>query len=297
MNELTDIPVLTEMRRSLVAGIRRSARPAAPRPAARRIALAAATAATAAGVVAAALAVSLSWMAVGPSAPRPAAAFTVRVEHDGRIHVRMHQGFDQASRLADELRSAGVDVRVLPRSADPVLVGMVEFPSHQLDEVGVELGTREFWIDPDRFDGQIEMLVYVAAEPGEVWQQAPSVFHPDEPLGGLPCALDGPLTTDELQRRARSVGIDRFSWTILQAPDANGSMFGYPAHVGETDPAPVGQVLEAHRLGPDRLEVSVMPPEVVAEVGPTPTPTMSLNLDQAPEPACTADLRDRWTGE
>jgi hypothetical protein len=293
MNDHTEIPVLGALRDELVDGVRRSAERRSPNVRVRRVA----AVGMAGAAVAASVSLVLAFGPTGTSGPPPAAAFSLQVEEDGRIHVTMHQDFDQADRLADELRAAGVDVRVLPHPAHPVLVGTVEFPSHQLDDdgaVGVEEGDREFWIDPRRFDGEIEMLVYVEPEPGEDWEQSLSVFHPDEPLGGLPCVLDGPLTTEELQARARSVGIDDFRWITWDSNPALGSASGDRAETSGTEPAPAGEVWEAHRVGPDHLQVGVLPPEVVAESGPTAPPSMNLNVGEAPEPECTPELRARW---
>jgi hypothetical protein len=297
-DDRTEIPVLLALREELVDGVRRSGERAFPatraRARTRRVAVVGA-----AGLAVAAVFLVLALGPIGTSSgPRPAAAFSLEVADDGRVHVTMHQDFDDADRLADELRDEGVDVRVLPHPAHPMLQGTVEFPSHQLDDdgaVGVEEGDREFWIDPRRFDGEIEMLVYVAPEPGEDWQQAPSAFHPDEPLGGLPCILDGrPMTTEELQARARSVGIDRFTWVAFDVPDETGGSTGLPVPIGESDPAPPGEVSHAQRVGPDRLWVSINPPDVVAQLGPTPTPGMNLNVGESPEPECTPELRARW---
>lgn len=302
MNDRNEIPVLLALREELVDGVRRSGQRSAATTRTRRVVASRPRrlAVAGAGGLAVAAAVSLV-LALGPtgtsSGPGPAAAFALEVTDDGRIHVTMHQDFDDADRLAAELRDAGVDVRVLPHPAHPMLVGTVEFPSHQLDDgaVGVEEGDREFWIDPRRFDGEIEMLVYVPPESGGDWQQAPSAFHPDEPLGGLPCILDGgPLTTAELQARARSVGIDRFRWISFGAPDETGSSTGGPVPIGETDTAPPGEVLSAERVGPDRLRVMINPPDVVAQLGPTPAPGMNLNVGESPEPECTPELRARW---
>jgi hypothetical protein len=135
----------------------------------------------------------------------------------GRIHVKVAPDFDQATRLQRAPRDAGIKVKVIPITAHPQLVGTIEFPAHQLDPRGVERAKGEFWIDPAQFTGTVEVLIYVAPEPGEAWQQAPSVFHPDQPLGGLPCARPGPMDTATLEHFARQVAITQFRWLVTAA--------------------------------------------------------------------------------
>ena len=136
-NRDTDIPVLAAIRQELVDGIARSARPARRRwhPVAGHDLLRWVLAVL--GVVLVALSV-----AFGPSllAPRGSgsSAFAVSVLPDGRIHVKVAPDFDQAALLQRELRDAGVKVEVIRITAHPQLVGMIEFPSHQLDPRGVE---------------------------------------------------------------------------------------------------------------------------------------------------------------
>jgi hypothetical protein len=216
----SDIPVLAGIRRELVDGIARAARPRQPRSrllAGRglpRWALATL------GVALVALAVSVGLNLRAPREPTPS-AFAMSVLPNGRIHVKVAADFDQATRLQRELRDAGVKVKVIRITADPQLVGTIEFPAHQLDPRGVERAKGEFWIDPARFTGTVEVLIYVTPKPGEEWQQAPSVFHPDQPLGGLPCARPGPMDTATLEHFARQVGITEFRW-LVEVSDPTG---------------------------------------------------------------------------
>jgi hypothetical protein len=207
-----EIPVLTAIRQELVDGISRSTSARQRRSGhllwvgphgAMRIMVVLAVVALVAAVAA----------FLAPSDPGPAAFALARLP-DGRVHVTVAPDFDQAERLQRALRDAGVKVKVITITSHPMFVGTIEFPSHQLDPRGVRRGKGEFWLDPARFRGTVEMLVYVAADPGEEWQQAPSVFHPAEPLGGLPCAVDGPIDPAILERQARSVGLRHLRWRV-----------------------------------------------------------------------------------
>lgn len=124
---------------------------------------------------------------VGPAIVAPesskSSAFAVTVLDDGRVHVKVASDFDEGTRLQDRLAEAGVKAEVIAVRSHPALVGTIEFPQHQLPAQGVERGEGEFWIDPARFEGTVEVLIHTATKPGEEWIQAPSVFHPDEPLG------------------------------------------------------------------------------------------------------------------
>ena len=284
----SDIPVLAGIRRELVDGITRAARPRQPRwrPLASRGLPRWALAVL--GVALAVLAVS-----VGPSllAPRESgsSAFAVSVLPNGRIHVKVAADFDQATRLQRELRDAGIRVRVVRVTAPPQLVGTIEFPAHQLDPRGVERAKGEFWIDPAQFTGTVEVLIYVAPRPGEAWQQAPSVFHPDQPLGGLLCARPARMDTATLEHFARQVGITQFRWLVTASdPTAR------EVRLQEWSGRPDGEVESAMLRSPTLLEVTVRPAELVARYGHAPQPSMSSNLHEAAEPRCTPRLAARW---
>lgn len=193
---------------------------------------------------------------------------------------------EQASR---ELREAGIKVKVIPITAHPLIVGTIEFPSHQLDPRGVERAKGEFWIDPAQFTGTVEVLIYVAPKPGEAWQQAPSVFHPDQPLGGLPCARPGPMGTATLEHFARQVGITQFRWLVTA-----GDPTAHEVRLEERSGRPDGEVESAMLRSPTLLEVTVRPAELVARHGHAHQPSMNINLHEAQEPRCTPQLAARW---
>jgi hypothetical protein len=224
---------------------------------------------------------------VAPS-DRGSSAYAVEVLGDGRIHVKVAADFDEGKRLERELRQAGVSIEVISVPSHPRLVGTIEFPQHQLAPKGIEAGHGEFWIDPARFTGTVEVLVNVAADPGEEWRQAPSVFHPDEPLGGLPCAISGALDTATLERYARGVGITKFSWWILEGdPKAS-------RNVVRADKRPEGEVEHAELVAPSKLRVGVRPTSAIARYGHAAAPSMNLNVHESPQPGCTPELAARW---
>jgi hypothetical protein len=128
-NHDRDIPVLAGIRRELVDGIARIARPGQPRW--RRLAGRGlprwALAAVGGALVVLAVIVSSSLLAPRESG---SSTFAVSALPDGRIHVTVTPDFDQATRLQRALRDAGVKVKVIRVTADPQLVGTIEFPAH-----------------------------------------------------------------------------------------------------------------------------------------------------------------------
>ncbi len=236
----------------------------------------------------AAMALVLGPTFVAPEGSR-SSAFAVEVLEDGRIHVKIATDFDQGKRLQDELAKAGVEVQVITMRSHPALVGTIEFPQHQLDPDGVERGQGEFWVDPSQFSGTVEVLIHTAPAPGQQWMQAPSVFHPDEPLGGLPCALGGPMSTAMLERYAASVGITSIDWWVLNRDSRDDSVAVQPSDV-----RPEGDVEHAERVAPDTLRVGVRPQAVIDRQGHAPPPSMNLNIHESPEPPCSPELADRW---
>ncbi|MBW3548680.1 MAG: hypothetical protein KY452_11170 [Actinobacteria bacterium] len=250
-------------------------------------------------LAAAALALLLAVGVIGIAAPRSSDASTYSMETlpSGQIHVVLAPDFDEAERLRAELEDAGVTVQPGTIAAAPALVGAIEilplgthgWPGAASKPDGLEVGDGEFWIDPQRYQGSVELLVYVAPPPGEPWQQAPSVFHPEEPLGGLPCSLDGPLTTEPLEAAARQVGIEKFNW-LAEAGDPTGD----EVHLDESAERPDGEVLAASLRAPGELEVLVRPTALVERFGHVGPPSMSLNLHDAEQPVCTPQLAARW---
>lgn len=232
-------------------------------------------------------------LVLGPAIVTPegsrSSAFAVSVLDDGRIYVKVATDFDEGERLQEELERAGVKAEVIAIESHPALVGTIEFPQHQLPEEGVERGKREFWIDPSQFGGTVEVLIHTATGPGQEWSQSPSVFHPDEPLGGLPCALAGPMDSATLERYARSVGITRFDWSVLEGDPEGASRTIEPRSI-----RPPGDVEHAERVAPDKIRVGVRPPAAIERYGHASTPSMNLNVHESPEPSCSADLAARW---
>ncbi len=249
---------------------------------------------------AAALALLLAAGVIGIAVPRSSDAATYSMETlpSGRIHVVLDPDFDEAERLRAELQDAGVTVHPVTITAAPALVGAIEIlplgqhsgPAAASKPEGLEVGDGEFWIDPQRYDGSVELLVYVAPPPGQPWQQAPSVFHPDQPLGGLPCSSDGPLTTGRLEAAARQVGIEKITW-LVEAGDPTGE----EVPLEERTQRPDGEVAAASLRAPGELEALVRPTALVERFGHLQRPSMSLNLHHgAGEPACTPELAARW---
>lgn len=224
---------------------------------------------------------------------RGAAAFAVNEDGDGRIHVTVRSDFDQSERLAAELKARGVEVVVVDILAHPAVVGTIEFPAHQLAPKGAEVGDGEFWIDPQQFDGEVEILVYRDPEPGDRWLQAPSVFHPDEPLGGLPCASDGPMDTLTLERAAEDKGM-QVEWIALTKHPSTADSI----ELEIVDQRPEGQVRWAQRVAETVIEATVLPTELAEQHGDLRPPSMSLNTHierfEGGEPTCTPELADRW---
>lgn len=211
-------------------------------------------------------------------------AFAVEELDDGRVHVEIYPQFDQAEALRTELSAAGVDVEVVALRAHPAIDGVIEFVSHDQQAAGaVQPAKGELIIEPDALTGPIEMLIYSTPDPDlrlddsdTLWQASPSIFHPDEPLGGLNCAIEGPLSTGVLEEHATSVGITTIDWVSVDAPEA-------------TPRRPEGVVLGASMHAPEQLTV------LVASAGPDASElSMDDGLHFTQRPTCTPQLADRW---
>ena len=211
-------------------------------------------------------------------------AFAVSEGGDGTIHVDIYPQFDQAEALRAELADAGVVVEVIVLRAHPSLDGVVEFVSHEQQAIGaVQLSGGELIIDPLALAGPIEMLVYSTPDPNTelrgwepLWQAAPSVFHPDEPLGGLNCSIDGPLTSDALETRAVAEGITEIRWIFVDGPES-------------TSDRPDGVILAASMWAPGQLTA------VVSPTGPDATQlSMDDGLHFSTRPTCSSELADSW---
>lgn len=227
-------------------------------------------------------------------APDRSSAFALTQLPDGRVHVTVAAEFDESKSLQRELAEVGVEVQIEHLTAHPRLVGTIELIPLGPGGVsaagaeGLDAGKGEFWIDPSRFRGSVELLIYARSDRGQSWQAAPSIFHPDEPLGGLPCAMDGPLDTATLERFAAQVGISRFEWLSQPAFDGRGSQ------VDRTSKRPAGDVVAASMKSADELRVIVRPPGAPLREGAPIRPSMDRGLHTDEQPVCTPELAARW---
>jgi len=99
---------------------------------------------------------------------------------------------------------------------------------------------------------------------------------PDEPLGGLNCALTEPLTTEAFERHATAVGIETIQWLSLTD--------------GDTEERPEGSIFAASRRAPGVLSAIVSAEPIQAS-----TLSMDDGLHFSEQPECTADLAGRWS--
>ncbi len=168
--------------------------------------------------------------------------------------------------------------------AHPSLDGVVELVSHDRRAIGAVQPSRgELIIDPRALTGPIEMLVYSTPDPNTslrswepLWQASPSVFHPDEPLGGLNCSIDGPLTSDALAIHAAAAGITSIRWVSPDNPEP-------------TSQRPDGVIVAASMWAPAQLTV------VVSATGPDAAElSMDDGLHFSPRPTCSSELAHRW---
>lgn len=268
---LTD-STLHNMRNDLVAGIDNSNR----RRRSRRRAV------TAVPVLAAVAGTSLL-LRKGDTDP----AYAMTEAADGAIRVEIYPDFDDVEALEGSLAAAGLDTVVVHLKGHPSLDGLIEVSSHNNEGTGaLEFDNGEFVIEPAAVEGEIEILIYSAAEPGENYQFAPSIFAPDQALGGLPCAYpDTPLTTAELERRANDVGITNITWVLFE--QAGAGEVGFE----DADHRPDGIVTSAQLRNADTLSVIV-----VADLTDPAESTLSMrdgtHYRQAAQ--CTPDLAARW---
>lgn len=264
---------LQNVRGDLVAGIATSNRRRRSR---RKLA-------TAVPVVAAAAIGASLMMTTGDDNP----AYAVAERADGTIRVEIYPEFDDVEALEKTLADAGLDSVVVHLKGHPSLDGVIEVSSHNNESSGaLESTDGQFVIEPDAVEGEIEILIYSAAEPGENYQFAPSIFAPDQALGGLPCAYpDAPLTAAELERRANDAGINNLEWVLFETAAPGEVAFE------ETKQRPDGTVTGAQLRNADTLSVIV-----VGDLNDPAATTLSMSdgthYRQAAE--CTPDLTARW---
>lgn len=270
-------PVIVEIRQQLLSGIE------ADRP--RSSLLAGATVAVLAIVAAAA--VLFSSFATGA-----AAAYTIQTDDSGRVVVEMVPEIDVLDRdaldeLEVELAGRGLTVEVVTIASAPSLAGVIEVVARSGTTDGLDVGVGQFSIDPARFDGSVEILVYVAAPADGRIVQSPSAFHPDERLGGLPCATGGSVSVDRLRTVATEQGltVDWYVSSPLTPDELERDMV-------VVDEPPTGWVVMAWMISGDRLAATVWPADTVDEPPPA-SMTDGLHSGFA-EPSCTPALAQRW---
>lgn len=268
---LTD-STLHNMRDDLVAGIDNSNRRRRSR---RRIA-------TAVPVLVAVAGASLI-LTNGESNP----AYALTETADGTIRVEIYPDFDDVGALEDSLAAAGLDSVVVHLKGHPSLDGLIEVSSHNNEGTGaLEFDNGEFVIEPAAVEGEIEILIYSAAESGENYQFAPSIFAPDQLLGGLPCAYpDTPLTTAELERRANDVGINNIEWVLFEQAAPGEIAFE------DSEQRPDGVVTGAQLRNANTLTV-VAVSDLTDPAGTNLSMSDGTHYRQAA--SCTLELAARW---
>lgn len=214
-------------------------------------------------------------------------AYALTEVADGTIRVEIYPDFDDVKALESSLAAAGLDSVVVHLKGHPSLDGVIEVSSHNNESAGaLEFDNDEFVINPAAVDGEIEILIYSAAEPGQNYQFAPSIFAPDQPLGGLPCTHpDSPLTTAELEQRANDVGITDITWVLFEQAIAG------EVGLEDTDERPDGVVTGAQLRNADTLSVFVVPDSTDPAAS---TLSMSDGTHYRPATQCTPELAARW---
>ena len=221
-----------------------------------------------------------------PSDRNPAYALTVGA--DGTIRVQIHPEFNDVGQLQEELRSVGLDVNVVHLKGHPSLDRLVEVVSHDNERNGaLKFDGAEFELDRQAAEGQIEILIYSAADPGQPYQFSPSIFSIGQPLEGLHCAYaDGQLSTDEFERRASEVGLDDIEWVYFdRVPTTEG------VTASEPEDRPEGMVVDAHWADEDTIRAIVYPN---TDEPASDTIIMYDGSHDPAEQACTPDLAARW---
>lgn len=264
---------LNEVRSNLVSGIARHNR----RRSRRKLA-------AFAPVAAIAIAIGL---VVAQGDPSPAFALTEL--GDGTLRVEVFPEFDDVDDLQSSLQDAGLDAVVIQLRAHPSLEGVIEVSSHANEASGaLEFDDGEFVIDVAEVEGEVEILIYSPADPGADYQVAPSVFAPDQALGGLHCAYpDQALSTAELEQRASDAGITKLTWTVFGEMEAETGT----VDIEDFDQRPDGFVTGAQMRNADTLRVMVS----TADIGPAAdTINMSDGTHYRPTPTCTPELAANW---
>lgn len=231
------------------------------------------------------VAVALS-IAPGLTRDGGSAAFAIRELPNGVIEVDYATDFRDGRALEAELRSFGVDVRIVAVPSSPSAVGAV----HGL-EVGASTetpgltwgpdgGTLAFSIDPEVFQDDITLHLSVDAEPGERYELSEEVFEPGEVLGGLHCALGEPLRAADVAPYLDELGLTA-TWILGQPVP------GEPDSLQDevVDDVPDGEVLWGYATDDASVELTV-----VAD-GVNLSEHWQPRLSDAP---CTAEQAASW---
>ena len=216
-------------------------------------------------------------------------AYALTKLQDGTIRVEVFPEFDDVEALESSLRDVGLEAVVIRLRSDPSLEGVVEVSSHANEESGaLAFENGEFLIDVGTVQGEVEILIYSATEAGDDYQAAASVFAPDQKLAGLHCAYpDEPLTTTDLEERARAAGIADLTWTVFGDVDAEtGSV-----EAEDFEQRPEGVVTGAQMLNVDTLQVWVSAGDGRPAAD---TIVMSDGTHYRPVPVCTPELASSW---
>lgn len=224
--------------------------------------------------------------------------FSIVPQADNTVRVRVYPQFDYSERLEKALSKLGVRASVSTIPAHPRFLGTVEVIGEGEGQTspGPLRSASEFFVSRSQSQEPVEILVYTAPKRGEEWQQSPSVFHPEEPLGGLTCAITSPLDSATVERFARKAGIRMIVWEILNRVDED----VYASK--EQAVRPDGYVVSAQRRAPDKLSVLLLPITASGDdgFGPPGRPSMGINLHSArpeDEPECTPELAARWVND
>lgn len=150
-------------------------------------------------------------------------AFAVRQLPNGVIEVDASPQFRDGDALAAELGEFGIDVEITTVPSSPSLVGEVEVFAPGGGEYipeGISFGADgtadvfRLQIDPALFKEELVLRIYAAAENGEPYEAATSVFQPGEVLGGLHCALGEPLRAELVAPYLADLGLTA-TWTLI----------------------------------------------------------------------------------
>lgn len=144
-------------------------------------------------------------------------AYAVRQHPGGVLEVTWDDELDPEA-LEATLRKHDIDVTVVTEVVSPSLVGKVTGMGPVRDQLqgAFRWGeqTSSFTIDPALFEGPFHILVSVAAKEGQDYAGAAEVFEQGEVLGGLQCAVDGPLRSEHVAEQLETMGLTA-EWQVV----------------------------------------------------------------------------------